>query len=204
MPLCPDCWGLDIEDHECPKENFPGENKLDWVRIAYKRSAERKWKIYLERLPVRQEIEQITELFEHTKSMVSECADNENQAKNIIEILDIVSRQEVYTNESLVTENLAGLKQKLKLLEESMNDIKPIQFKENAKEKRQFLLKIESQKQLLIESMDRIEISLREIGEFTMYASNEEAESFGKFEKNTPREVKRNDRNTAEDGYSFD
>jgi len=204
MPLCPDCWGLDIEDHECPKENFPGENKLDWVRNAYKRSAERKWKIYLERLPVRQEIEQITELFEHTKSMVSECADNENQAKNTIEILDIVSRQEVYTNESLVTENLAGLKQKLKLLEESMNDIKPIQFKENAKEKRQFLLKIESQKQLLIESMDRIEISLREIGEFTMYASNEEAESFGKFEKNTPREVKRNDRNTAEDGYSFD
>ena len=43
-PLCPECWGLDIESHKCPEENFPGENKNQLLRNYMKKKAQNEWK----------------------------------------------------------------------------------------------------------------------------------------------------------------
>lgn len=105
-PLCPECWGLDIESHKCPEENFPGENKNQSLRNYMKKKAQNEWKELIQREKT---------LAECTKEMdeLKECESLLNC--NLPKLLSVADSAEKIWSESLSTHGKPILRKRIRV-----------------------------------------------------------------------------------------
>jgi hypothetical protein len=247
-PLCPICCQLNLGEHQCPEENFPGENKLDFVRDRNKRNARIEWKDHLRneeeknlfveqaakiRVEIRVEIDElnnyqesinelvletikildfaknakvyakkVVDLQEDIESLISDASDaNDNAAlkseasKRLAELVD--SRGVVDSNQIKIKNKIKHVKNLYDLFNMNYSKLRFATTHYDA-QKQKMLAEIESKKEEFTNINSTVNMIQSYIKDnITIRPTVEQFLNQPKFAKDTPRDVKREDRGTG-------
>lgn len=205
-PLCPNCWQLNLGDHQCPKEDFPGQ--LIGVRKFYRRTALNEWNEYQKKeeqrklkeekdAEIRTEIEELNIFQQRIKHLIQKTIAIVNFAKDVQATMLADSRDVVDTNEAEIKDKMKQVRDLLSGFDSDYSKRSFITIHANIN-KQNLIAEIDSQMEEFSKMSSTVDNILSDIYKnVTIYANEEERLSQPKFAKDTPREVKRGDRGTG-------
>ena len=245
-PLCPICCQLNLGDHMCPKESWPGELKT--VRHIYERNARIEWKDHLRNEEEKNSfVEQAAKIGSEIRAEINELNNYQESINKLvletIKILDFAKNAKVYAKkvvdlrediESLISDasdandNAALKSEASKRLAELVDsrgvvDSNQIKIKNKIKhvknlydlfnmnysklrfatthydaQKQKMLAEIESKKEEFTNINSTVNMIQSYIKDnITIRPTVEQFLNQPKFAKDTPRDVKREDRGTG-------